>query len=103
MSGRWGHRPLGRGGWRVLVIRRSSALPAALPRSRAANRTQEIALAPMGLTTSDYYFILLFGAFLVDRPRVSFATVLSRSTEVPCGSTEVLRSALQILWTISGS
>jgi len=93
VSGRWGHRPLGRGGWRVFVIRRSSALPAALPRSRAANRTQEIARTPMGLTASDYYFILLSGAFFVDRPRVSFAPVLSRATEVLGGSTEVLCTA----------
>jgi len=34
----------------------------------------------MGLTASDYSFILLITAFLVDRPRVSFSPVLSRPT-----------------------
>jgi hypothetical protein len=38
MSGRWGDRPLGRGGWRVLQPEASSVLPTVLLRSRAAER-----------------------------------------------------------------
>jgi hypothetical protein len=38
MSGRWGDRPLGRGGWRVLQPEASRALPIVLLRSRAAER-----------------------------------------------------------------
>jgi hypothetical protein len=36
MSGRWGDRPLGRGGWRVLQPEASPVLPMVLLRSRAA-------------------------------------------------------------------
>ena len=38
MSGRWGDRPLGRGGWRVLQPEASPILPHVLLRSRAAER-----------------------------------------------------------------
>jgi hypothetical protein len=38
MSGRWGDRPLGRGGWRVLQPEASPVLPTVLLRSRAAER-----------------------------------------------------------------
>jgi hypothetical protein len=38
MSGRWGDRPLGRGGWRVLQPEVSSQLPRVPLRSRAAER-----------------------------------------------------------------
>jgi hypothetical protein len=39
MSGRWGDRPLGRGGWRVLQPEVSSQLPRVPLRSRAAEHT----------------------------------------------------------------
>jgi len=39
MSGRWGDRPLGRGGWRVLQPEASSVLPTVPLRSRAAERS----------------------------------------------------------------
>jgi hypothetical protein len=38
MSGRWGDRPLGRGGWRVLQPEASPVLPPVPLRSRAAKR-----------------------------------------------------------------
>jgi hypothetical protein len=38
MSGRWGDRPLGRGGWRVLQPEASAVLPPVPLRSRAAKR-----------------------------------------------------------------
>src|SRR5215472_1390715 len=38
MSGRWGHRPLGRGGWRDIRNPKRLGQPAALPRSRAARQ-----------------------------------------------------------------
>jgi hypothetical protein len=39
MSGRWGDRPLGRGGWRVLQPEASPVLPPVPLRSRAAKRS----------------------------------------------------------------
>ena len=97
MSGRWGDRPLGRGGWRVTVIRRSPALPALSPRSRAAKGTQEIALAPLGQTTSDYAFSFLFARSTVDRPRGSFCAVLFFPSPVLRDGTEVPHSLRRIV------
>src|SRR5262249_32776008 len=91
MSGRWGHRPLGRGGWRVIAIRSwlgFSGRSAALASSKAnpgANRFN-----PRGQAASDYRSSFRFAASPVDSPRVSFAAVLFRGTEVLRVSTEVL-------------
>lgn len=88
MSGRWGHRPLGRGGWRDTSNPKRLSQPAVLPRSRAANSTQEIACSK-GQTTSDYSSSLLCARFRVDRSGGSFIPVLSPATEVLHAGTEV--------------
>jgi hypothetical protein len=81
MSGRWGDRPLGRGGWRVLQPEASSVLPIVPLRSRAAKRcTGAIRPKPsysgsrnqLPITVT----ILLSTTLCVDSPTGSIFTVL---------------------------
>jgi hypothetical protein len=81
MSGRWGDRPLGRGGWRVLQPEASSVLPTVRLRSRAAERvTGAIRPKPsysgsrnqLPITVT----ILLSAIVRVDSPPGSFFSVL---------------------------
>jgi len=80
-SGRWGDRPLGRGGWRVLQPEASSVLPIVSLRSRAAKRcTGAIRPKPsysgsrnqLPITVA----ILLSTTLCVDSPTGSIFTVL---------------------------
>src|SRR5580658_6528206 len=81
MSGRWGDRPLGRGGWRVLQPEASPFLPHVLLRSRAADRdTGAIRPKPFCSGSRNQLpitvTILLLATFLVDSPTGSFFSVL---------------------------
>ena len=81
MSGRWGDRPLGRGGWRVLQPEASSVLPTVLLRSRAAERfTGAIRPKPFYSGSRNQLpitvTILRSTTFRVDRPSGSFFSVL---------------------------
>jgi hypothetical protein len=80
MSGRWGDRPLGRGGWRVLQPEVSSQLPRAPLRSRAAERHRSKQAKPsysgsrnqLPITVA----ILPSALSFVDSPTGSFYSVL---------------------------
>jgi hypothetical protein len=81
MSGRWGDRPLGRGGWRVLQPEASSVLPTVPLRSRAAERfTGAIRPKPFHSGSRNQLpitiTILRSTTFRVDRPTGSIFTVL---------------------------
>lgn len=81
MSGRWGDRPLGRGGWRVLQPEASSVLPIVPLRSRAAERyTGAIRPKPFYSGSRNQLptavTILLSATMCVDSPTGSFFSVL---------------------------
>jgi len=81
MSGRWGDRPLGRGGWRVLQPEASFVLPFVPLRSRAAERfTGAIRPKPFYSGSRNQLpitvTILRSTLFRVDSPSGSFFTVL---------------------------
>jgi len=81
MSGRWGDRPLGRGGWRVLQPEASSVLPIVPLRSRAAERyTGAIRPKPFYSGSRNQLpitvAILLSTTLCVDSPTGSFFSVL---------------------------
>src|SRR5579864_1892612 len=81
MSGRWGDRPLGRGGWRVLQPEASPSLPQVQLRSRAAERDTG-AIRPMPFCSGSRnqlpitVTILLPITLRVDSPAGSFFSVL---------------------------
>src|SRR5580693_8178467 len=88
MSGRWGDRPLGRGGWRVLQPEASPVLPTVLLRSRAAERdTGAIRPKPFysGSRNQLPITVTILRSTLsrVDRPTGSFFSVLPAAFPSP--------------------
>ena len=86
MSGRWGDRPLGRGGWRVLQPEASSQLPPVPLRSRAAERdTGAIRPKPFCSGSRNQLpitvAILLPATLRVDSPAGSFFSVLPAASD----------------------
>src|SRR5580704_1846284 len=81
MSGRWGDRPLGRGGWRVLQPEAGPSLPLVPMRSRAAERDTG-AIRPIPFCSGSRnqlpitVTILLPTTLCVDSPAGSFFSVL---------------------------
>ena len=94
LSGRWGCRPLGRGGWRV---RRSEARWCRQAfRCARVQRTEQEQLSTRAVSrrqpTPDYSFIFASAPSAVDSPPGPFAPVLFASPSVLPPGTSVLHS-----------